>query len=63
MSEPERTDQSDRPAGENVLINVHPGLPPAIAMGLFVSPEEQVFIDAMRRRSWLLAIERGHIRQ
>jgi hypothetical protein len=41
----------------------HPPLPPAIAMGLFVSPAEQAHIDAMRLRSWDLAIARGQVRR
>ena len=61
--------QRERPTGADVLITVrssdptHPPLPPAIAMGLFVSPAEQAHIDAMRLRSWDLAIARGQVRR
>lgn len=68
MAEPQSS-QRGRPAGADVLITVqspdptHPPLPPAIAMGLFVSPAEQAHIDATRLRSWELAIARGHVRR
>jgi hypothetical protein len=62
-SRSEHQTEGQRPTGADVNITVHPALPPAIAMGMFVSAADQAYIDAMRLHSYELAIARGHVRR